>query len=183
MGILTSSLPLLSTDSVAIYDANGEQIFVGEQTFVNQFVEFRGSPLGTRNQAQPMSASVRDMSRSFSHPLDNNETLTDHRIILPVEIDIAMIVAKDDNNNIFNQIEDYYLRGEEVTVKLKARKYDRMIITAIPHREAKEVFNGLVFNISFKEWDPSNRIKTDVPANPDQSYTKSIGQAVLDFLI
>jgi len=180
MGILTSSLPLLSTDSVAIYNAEGDQIFVGEKTLVNQL---SGGRLGTRNQAQPMSASVRDISRSFSHPLDNNETLTDHRIILPVEIDIAMVVTKDDNNNIFNQVEDYYLRGDEVTVKLKAREYKRMIVTAIPHRETKEVFNGLMLNVSFKEYDPSNRIKTDVPESPDQFSTKAIGQAVLDFLI
>lgn len=102
--------------------------------------------------ARPMKASVKREAKAMEHPLETGATVTDHRIILPTEIELSMmLVGEADYRTTYRQIADLFLRGELLTVQTRAASYSNMTITGIPHEESPDQFDAIMLALKLKE--------------------------------
>ena len=173
-GIVSSLIPSSSEPIVAVYNEFGAEIFVDESS-----QNLIAKTLGLSNKAQPMTLSVQDESRVFSHPLDNNDTMADHKINLLIGISIEMVIARDSQNVIFNNIRSYKSLGMQCSVKTKAGTYDRLVVSSCSHRESVDYFNAIVVTVRFTEYQKGNSYEAPVMAESQQNSIKRIGQVAM----
>lgn len=186
MSIISNLLPLSAKDIVAVLDENGEQIFVSADArkstpFGDAFAFSIGSFLGGRIKAQPVKAFVNRDTKGFSHPLEDNTSLTDHRIILPIEITMTLLIAKDSKSEIYKQIEDFFINASTVQVRLKAKTFDELYISAMPHNETPQKFDTLEMDIKFREIQVKSGTVAFDPEETNQLDT--IGRGELNVLV
>lgn len=102
-------------------------------------------------KARPMKAQVKPESKLMEHPLETGSTITDHRIILPVTIELAMLLSSEDYASVYNQIKDLFLRAELLTVQTRVGSYPDMLIEKIPHEESADMQDGCIVAVTLKE--------------------------------
>lgn len=147
-------------DVVAVLDANLNQVFP---------------------EARPIKGSIREVSKVMEHPLETGATVVDHRVITPVEIELACVLSTLEFANVYQQIRDIYLRGDTLTVQTRTGSYDNMIIMGMPHEEAPEMIDGVTQIISLREVkyvrpEFTERKIPVTPANPKNSKTVNRGE-------
>ncbi|WP_197328957.1 MULTISPECIES: phage baseplate protein [Ralstonia solanacearum species complex] len=102
-------------------------------------------------EARPMKASVKEPSKAMEHPVESGATITDHRIILPVEIELTMLLASSAYRDIYRQIREMFRKGDILTVQTKAGSYSNMLIAEMPHDENPDAFGTLMLTLKLKE--------------------------------
>jgi hypothetical protein len=130
MPILDRIASFFATDVVAIYNASQEQVFA---------------------KAIPMKASINRQSQQFEHPLEDSTVITDHRVILPIEIQLSMTIPNGRYKDVYEQIASAFINGDLLEVRTKAATYTNMVIQAMPHDENAERFDAIDMIISLKE--------------------------------
>lgn len=129
--------------------------------------------------ASPMRATIRETSKLTSWPVEDGTQRTDHRVLDPIEIDLSILLASDQNRDVFDQLRQVYLRGDSITVQTKLRTYDAMMIMEMPHDETADVSNAFAVSVRLKQVItvkpefgalPPSRV-----ANPVQSSTVKKG--------
>jgi len=125
-----STTPTNAQDVVAVLTANLTQVFP---------------------KARAIKATIMRGSKAMEHPLETGATVTDHRIILPVTIELAMILASNDYKTVYQQIRDLFKRGELLTVQTRVDSFPSMLIEKMPHDETPEMFDGVALALSLKE--------------------------------
>lgn len=128
--ILQRITSFFAEDVVAIYNASQSQVF---------------------EDARPMKASVSYYSRQFEHPLEDSTVITDHRVIMPVEISLVMTIPFGEYKDAYLNITNAFLRGDILQVRTKARTYLNMVIQAMPHEENPEKFDAIDIVLELKE--------------------------------
>ncbi|EED8424396.1 hypothetical protein A4J64_001939 [Salmonella enterica subsp. enterica serovar Losangeles] len=101
--------------------------------------------------ARPMKASVKEESKVMQHPVENGTSVVDHRVLVPVEIKLSMLLTGDSYRNTYQQIKQYYLLAELFTVQTTADTYQNMLIASMPHEESPELTDAIAMEISFSE--------------------------------
>ncbi len=102
-------------------------------------------------EATVVDVRVKPNARNMEHPLENGSIITDHRILLPVEIDLTIILTNDNYADTYASILQYYLAGTLLVVQTKVSVYENMIMTEIPHSEVSEMLDAIPIVISFKQ--------------------------------
>lgn len=180
MSIVSNLLPLSSVDIVRILNQDGDQIFVGESPKSETFGFSTGTFLGGQLKAQPMKGYISRDTKGFTHPLENNKNLTDHRIILPIVIDMKLLISKDKTSQIYKEVEFYFQTASPVTVVTKSGTFDNMYIGAMPHAESADKFDSLEMDIRFDEIQLSSNITNSpslfAPENDYQQPTTERGE-------
>ncbi len=119
-----------ATDVVSIYNTSEEQIFA---------------------EAIPMKASINRYSQQFEHPLEDSTVITDHRIIMPDEIQLSLTIPNGLYKDIYEQITSTFNKGDLLEVRTKAATYTNMLIQAMPHDENPERFDAIDMILNLKE--------------------------------
>lgn len=119
-----------STDVVAVYNSTDDQVFA---------------------DAVPMKASINPQSKPMEHPLESSVIITDHRVILPVEIRLHMIVPGGRYIEVYAQIRNAFLAADILQVNTKAAIFENMLIIGMPHEENPEKFDAIEIEIELKE--------------------------------
>lgn len=101
--------------------------------------------------ARPVKAIVNEISKPMEHPVETGVIITDHRIILPIEIEISFILKPADYRSVYQQIKLLYTNAPFLTVQTKAATYKNMIISAIPHEENVELYNAIPLILRLKQ--------------------------------
>lgn len=101
--------------------------------------------------ASPMRVNVRETSKLTSWPVEDGTQRTDHRVIDPIEIDFSLLISSDQNRDIFDQLRQIYLRGDEITVQTKLRVYESMMIFEMPHDETPDVADAFTIAVKLKQ--------------------------------
>ena len=122
--------PTATTDVVAIYSAAGIQLFTN---------------------ARPMRAGVREGAKQFEHPLETGSTITDYRVIMPVEIELPMMMTSEDYRDVYGQVRQTFIRGDLLIVATRAGSYRDMLITEMPHEEDPEQFDALRLTLKLRQ--------------------------------
>lgn len=117
-------------DVVAVLGANMAQVF---------------------QKARAMKATVMRASRAMEHPLETGATVTDHRIILPVAIELALVLASEDYKAVYQQVRDIFMRGDLLTVQTRVDSFPSMLIEKMPHDETPDMLDGVAMALSLKE--------------------------------
>lgn len=118
------------TDVVAVLDDQYQQVFEG---------------------ARPMKATVKEDSKTMEHPLESGAIITDHRIVLPVEIELAVIPRAEQFNDVYAEIKQLFIKGTLLTVQTRTGRYSSMLIQSMPHDESADMFDTCPIALKLKE--------------------------------
>lgn len=159
MGLTNIRIPNYTSDVLGVFDSDFRQVF---------------------QNARPMRARIKETVEMMKHPLETGATIIDHRIILPVEIEILVILLPDDYRSTYEQIRAYRRDGTKLMVQTKATTYLDMVITDIPHEEEPGMYNTISMGIKFEEAQyVQARYDTLPPSqvrDPANASTKQRGQ-------
>ena len=152
--LLETLLPTTAYDQVAVYDQDFNQVF----------------PL-----ARSIKAVVKEEAKVMEHPLENGATITDHRVILPVEIELSMILPTPGYQDTYRQIRQYYLNATLLNVQTKSGVYYNQLIAAIPHEENPDLYDAISLALTLKEAQFATTTYNFNPKNTKQSSEVSRG--------
>ena len=117
-------------DVVAVLDGSFKQVF---------------------QKARAIKATILRGSKAMEHPLETGATITDHRIILPVVIDLSLILSTADYRAVYQQVRELFNRGQLLTVQTRVDSFPSMLIEKMPHEETPEMVDGVSVALSLKE--------------------------------
>lgn len=127
---LNTLIPSFTVDPVAVFDNDFNRLF---------------------SDAQAIKAVVKEQSKLMEHPVESGIIITDHRIVLPVEIDLSLVLSARDYQTTYKQIRQYYLNATLLVIQTRSGVYENQIIQAMPHEEDPEQFNVLMMALSLKQ--------------------------------
>lgn len=115
---------------VAIFDAQMRPAFAGAQIV----------------KAAPVVAS-----KTMEHPLESGAVVTDHRIILPVSIELSLLLVSSDYTSVYQLIAKAYAAGDLFTVQTRVDTHRNLVIDKMPREESADVASGVTVALTFKE--------------------------------
>lgn len=99
--------------------------------------------------ARPVKAIVHEEARVMEHPLEDGATITDHRVMLPVEVELSLLLRSPRDD--YSQLRGIYRRAELVTVMTRSGAYANMLIQALPHDEDPALFGTIPLALRLRE--------------------------------
>lgn len=130
MALIDTLLPSFAVDYVAIYDSEFRQIF---------------------NKARPLRATIRESSKVMEHPVENGSVISDHRIVLPIEIELALTLTTRDYEDTYYSIKQYYLDSSLLNIQTRSDLYRSMVIESMPHEENPEQYDTITIILTLKQ--------------------------------
>lgn len=152
--ILNTLLPSFAVDYVAVFDQDFNQLF---------------------RDARAIKATIKEEAKVMEHPVENGTIITDHRIILPVEIDLAMILLPDVYQDVYEQIRQYYFSSTLLTIQTKSGIYNNQLIAAMPHEEDPDQFDVITLALSLKQVQFVTAQYGVIPKQPKNNTTVKRG--------
>jgi hypothetical protein len=107
--------------------------------------------------------------------VESGAVITDHRIILPIEIDLSLILASEDYQSVYKAIRQYYLNATLLIIQTRAGIYENQLIAALPHEEDPTMFDALTIALSLKQVFFVTAQFGLVPKNPSNTTTVNRG--------
>jgi len=101
--------------------------------------------------ARPMTANVYEVAKALEHPLEDNSSVVDHIVFLPVEIEMPLLVTGAQAATTYGEIRELFRASVVLTVQTRALTYDNMVLTAMPHDERPEEFDALTVTLQLRE--------------------------------
>jgi len=116
-------------------------------------------------------------SQAMQHPLETGATIIDHKILLPIEIEISVILNTATYQQTYEQIKQLFETSEQLIVQTKTDTYENQILINIPHEENPATFNTITMSLKFRQLIfATTELQTITPANPANSDTVARGQ-------
>lgn len=147
---ITALIPTFAEDVVAIL----EQSEVGEARPV-----LEGAHL--------MHASIGESANFFKHPLETGRNIVDHRIILPVTVELRIILVdrtsllgaafRGDLNfettarDVYQKMRTFFLSGTFLSIQTRTDTYQDQVVQSMPHEETSTLFNGVIVVASLSQ--------------------------------
>lgn len=145
-----------SQDVVAVFNADLVQVFT---------------------KARAIKANVDRASKAMEHPLETGATITDHRIILPINIELSLLLVSADYQAVYQQVRDLFKAGTLLTVQTRADSFPSMLIEKMPHDESPDMYDGIALALTLKQAQfVSPQFSTFKVAQPKDSNTVPRGQ-------
>lgn len=143
---------LLTTpyDKVAVFDQDFNQVFP---------------------DARSIKAVVKEEAKVMQHPLETGATTTDHRIILPVEIELSVVLQSPNYQDTYNQIRQLYLNATLLIVQTRSGIYYNQLISSMPHEENPDMYDALTVALTLTETQFATTTYDFSPKNVNQSST------------
>jgi len=130
MTILDTLLPQYASDYVAVFNQDFDQVFP---------------------RARAIKATVKEEAKVMEHPVESGAIISDHRIILPVEIELSLILASIDYQDTYRVIRQYYLNATLLVVQTRAGVYENQLISSMPHEEDPDLYNAITVALKLKQ--------------------------------
>lgn len=153
--IINTLLPTFAFDSVAVFSQDFTQLF---------------------KNARPIKAVIKEQAKVMEHPVENGATITDHRIILPIEIELSLILSSDDYQSVYANIRQYYLNATLLTIQTRSGVYQNQLISSLPHEEDPSQYNVLTIALSLKEVIFVSAEYTTLPKKSANTSTVKTGE-------
>lgn len=153
--LLSQFIPsLYNNDKVAVYSQEYDQVF--------------------RN-ARPIKAVVKEASKLMEHPIEDGAVVTDHRVVLPVEIQLSMILTPATYKDTYDEVKQLYLNGTLLIVQTRSGTYQNQLIQEMPHEEDTTIANTITLALSLKEVIMVTAQYTTTPQKAKNSNTVDRG--------
>jgi hypothetical protein len=127
---LLSYLPTAAQDVVGVFDSNFNQLFA---------------------DARPVSAKVKETAKLADHPVESGSIITDNRVILPIEIDLAMVLTPATYVDTYNEIKNTFNSNDTVYVQTNTGLYMNFLIKEMPHDESADHFDTITMVVKLRE--------------------------------
>lgn len=154
INIISTLLPSFAVDYVGIFTQEYLQIF---------------------RQARAIKAVIKEQAKVMEHPVESGAIISDHRVILPVEIDISLILASEDYQDVYKAIRQYYFNATLLIVQTRSGIYENQLISSLPHEEDPNMFDALAIALSLKQVQFVTPQYGVVPKYPSNSTTTNRG--------
>lgn len=102
-------------------------------------------------KARTIVAMIIEDSRTMDYPLETGAITTDHRVILPTEIQLTLMLNSADYRNVYNDIRSYWANGTTLIVQTKTTNYPDQLIVSLPHQESAEYYNAIPLTLNMKQ--------------------------------
>lgn len=146
-------------DVVGIFDSEFQQVFVG---------------------ARPIKALIGETAKTMDHPTETGATVTDHRVLLPVTIDLSIILDPAEFRQVYQNIRRAFQLSTLFTVQTKSGGYQNMMIADMPHDEDPATFDTIAMALKMQQVQFVTAQFVKLPANKvrakAQQSTKDRGQ-------
>ncbi len=139
-------------DSVGIWDASWQQVFI---------------------DARPLNCSVSEPSKNMEHPLETGAVITDHRIILPIEVTMNFVIMGAQYQSVYKEIKQAYLLGTLFYIYTRAQSYANMMMIDLPHEETPDDLDTLKITIGFKQVEFVTAFFEPLPARKVKEKTNA----------
>lgn len=154
INILSTVIPQFNVDTVAVFTQDYTQIF---------------------RDARPIKAVIKESSKLMEHPIENGAIITDHRIVLPVEIQLSMILTPSTYRQTYEQIKQYYLEGTLLVIQSRSGIYLNQLIQEMPHEEDPTIYDTITLALNLKQVQMVTAQYTTTPRTPKNSNTVDRG--------
>lgn len=113
----------------------------------------------------------------MEQPLENGATIVDHRILLPIQIELSLVLNTEEYRNTYQQIKQLFRNGDLITVQTRSDVYPNMVISKIPHEESPDAVDALFVAMSLTEVTyVTAQTSSYVPRNPTKASTVQRGE-------
>lgn len=119
-----------SADVVGVFDSSFNQLFPA---------------------ARPIKATIKESAKGMEHPVEDGSTITDHRVILPTEIELTTMLVGAEYRDTYGRVKALFNKTELLIVQTKTGSYPDMMITDMPHDETADVYDGVPMTIKLKQ--------------------------------
>jgi hypothetical protein len=154
LNIINTLLPSFAIDSVAIFTQDYIQLF---------------------RDARAIKAVVKEQAKVMEHPVENGSVISDHRVILPVEIELSLILASENYQSVYKAIRQYYFNATLLVVQTRSGIYENQLISALPHEEDPTIYDALTIALSLKQVQFVTAQFGIVPKYPSNTTTVNRG--------
>lgn len=153
--IISSLTPLIyNADKVSVFSQDYTQLFKG---------------------ARPIKAVIKESSKVMEHPIENGAVVTDHRIVLPVEIQLSMILTPATYRQTYNAVKQLYLDGTLLIIQTRSGIYENQLIQEMPHEEDTTIYNTITLALNLKQVQMVTAQFTTTPKAAKNSNTVNRG--------
>lgn len=143
-----------ATDIVAVYTPDFNQVF---------------------QNARPIKATIKQHARLMKQPLENGATVVDHRIILPIEIELSLVLNSADYIDVYQQIQQLFSTGESLVVQTRSGIFQNQVIASLPTEESPDMYDTLSVALKLQEIQYAGATVTIQPKNPPDTPTSDNG--------
>lgn len=135
--------------------------------------------------ARPLKAKITENATVMTHPVEDGSTIVDHKIILPVEIELSMILSSDDYRSVYQTIKEIFKNSTLLTVQTRSGTYRSMIISSMPHDEDPEMYDAIslalkLTEVKFAKYTTGAAPKVSKPKDTRNSKTMDGGKKQTD---
>lgn len=159
MAVIQSTPTLYQSDVFGIYDDDFSEVFTG---------------------AVAIKASVNDETKYMQHPTVRGNQRADHKVDLPITIQINFILNAENYRNVYNQILQAKNSAAVFSVQTKVATYRNMVFTSIPHDESAAMFNTIAIAATMEQTLFARATYEALPpesvANPADADTVNTGR-------
>lgn len=152
--VINNILPSFAFDAVAVFTQDFIQIFQSARIF---------------------KANIREEAKVMEHPVETGATIVDHRIILPIEIELHMAIHTNDYQNVYNQIQENYYNSTLLVVQTRSGIYENQLIQSMPHEESPDTYDLLTLILNLKQVQFVTAQYGTAPKNPTNVNTVNRG--------
>lgn len=126
--------------------------------------------------ARPIKATIKETAKVMQHPVEDGSSITDHRIIEPIEIELSTILNTSDYASVYANIRKGFLNSTIYIIQTKTGSYKNMIISAMPHDETPDMVSSIALAIKFSEVKLVKPTTTVIPKDPKKSSASNNGK-------
>ncbi len=152
--VLSTAIASFGSDAVAVFTEDYTQVF---------------------RTARAIKAVVKETAKLMEHPIETGAIITDHRIILPVEIELSLVLIASDYQNVYKQIRQYYYNATLLYVQTRAGLYLNQLIQSMPHEEDPDQYDVLTLALHLRQVQYVTAQFSVVPKNISNSSTTNRG--------
>jgi len=152
--IVNTLVPTYAVDRVAIFDKSYNQLF---------------------QQAKSIKVVVKENSKLMEHPVETGSVITDHRIILPTEIEMSLILSSSDYADVYKSIRQYFYNATLLNIQTRSAIYTNQLIEALPHEENPEMYDVITIALSLRQIIFVSAKYTTTPKFPSNTDTQDRG--------
>jgi len=160
MAITDPLIPSASSDLFAIFDA---------ETSLQLF-----------QSARTIKATINNDSKFMVHPRESGASQIDHKIDLPINMQVAIIAESANYRNLYTELDRAKTDATQLIVQTKTATHENMYIESIPREEDPAYFNTITMIIRITQALIFNPVVTGLDtanvAFPNDSSTVNRGQ-------
>ncbi len=126
-------------------------------------------------RARIVKAVVEEPAKLMEHPLETGATIVDHRIILPIRIELSTVLQSEDYKDTYRQIKQLFLNSTVLSVQTRSSVYTNQIIAEMPHEENPDMYDAKAVAIKLKQVLFANTSSGIKPKRPQDQPTVQRG--------